>query len=208
MGPRGYPASFRRKVRDLPADGESVASIAHDLDISDQTIYGWPRQDRIDRGWSWSHRRNRVHPEDDPFRCDRPAASASPRSGDAGQRDIARSPAPPHDGRMTSPGARGPVPPSRGVVLTAEFCQATGLDEAAVADMAGDGSIDGLVDQQGRLFGLFDDVLPSAAELRAKGHVVSDAYDPELFRSHEVVDLDDEPDDQGDAGPTWSMQWP
>jgi transposase len=26
------------------------ASVAHDLDVSDQTIYNWRRQDRIDRG--------------------------------------------------------------------------------------------------------------------------------------------------------------
>jgi len=38
MGPAGYPTEFRRKVLDLPADGRSVASIAHDLDVSDQTI--------------------------------------------------------------------------------------------------------------------------------------------------------------------------
>ena len=50
MGLRGYPAEFRRKVLDLLADGKSVASVAHDLDISDQTIYSWRRQDRIDRG--------------------------------------------------------------------------------------------------------------------------------------------------------------
>jgi len=50
MGRRGYPAEFRRKVLDLLADGKSVASIAHDLEISDQTIYSWRRQDRIDRG--------------------------------------------------------------------------------------------------------------------------------------------------------------
>ncbi len=40
MGRRGYPAEFRRKVLDLLAGGKSVASMAHDLDISDQTIYG------------------------------------------------------------------------------------------------------------------------------------------------------------------------
>ena len=50
MGRRGYPAEFRRKVLDLLGDGKSVASIAHDLDVSDQTIYSWRRQDRIDRG--------------------------------------------------------------------------------------------------------------------------------------------------------------
>src|SRR3954447_6642853 len=50
MGRPGYPAEFRRKVLDLLAEGRSVASVAHDLDVSDQTIYGWRRQDRIDRG--------------------------------------------------------------------------------------------------------------------------------------------------------------
>ena len=50
MGRRGYPAEFRRKVLDLLAEGRSVASVAHDLDVSDQTIYNWRRQDRIDRG--------------------------------------------------------------------------------------------------------------------------------------------------------------
>lgn len=50
MGRPGYPAEFRRKVLDLLAEGRSVASIAHDLGISDQTIYTWRRQDRIDRG--------------------------------------------------------------------------------------------------------------------------------------------------------------
>ncbi len=47
MGRHGYPAAFRRRVLDLLAAGRSVA---HDLDISDQTIYNWRRQDRIDRG--------------------------------------------------------------------------------------------------------------------------------------------------------------
>ena len=50
MGRRGYPSEFRRRVLDLLNTGRSVASIAHDLQISDQTIYAWRRQDRIDRG--------------------------------------------------------------------------------------------------------------------------------------------------------------
>jgi transposase-like protein len=50
MGRPGYPAEFRRKVLDLLAEGRTVASIAHDLDVSEQTIYNWRRQDRIDRG--------------------------------------------------------------------------------------------------------------------------------------------------------------
>lgn len=50
MGRPGYPAEFRRKVLDLLAEGRTVASVAHDLDVSEQTIYNWRRQDRIDRG--------------------------------------------------------------------------------------------------------------------------------------------------------------
>lgn len=50
MGRPGYSAEFRRKALDLLAEGRSVASVAHDLDVSDQTIYNWRRQDRIDRG--------------------------------------------------------------------------------------------------------------------------------------------------------------
>ncbi|WP_306356276.1 MULTISPECIES: IS3 family transposase [unclassified Nocardia] len=50
MGRRGYPPEFRRKVLDLVEAGRKVADIARDLDISDQTIYTWRRQDRIDRG--------------------------------------------------------------------------------------------------------------------------------------------------------------
>lgn len=51
MGRRGYPPEFRRKVLDLLEAGRSVAQIAHNLDISEQSIYTWRRrQDRIDKG--------------------------------------------------------------------------------------------------------------------------------------------------------------
>jgi transposase len=53
MAPSGrhrYPAEFRRKVLDLLAAGNSVASVAHDPDLSDRMIYNWRRQDRIDGG--------------------------------------------------------------------------------------------------------------------------------------------------------------
>lgn len=50
MGRRGYPPEFRRKVLDLLEEGRSVAQVAHDLDISEQSIYAWRRQDRIDKG--------------------------------------------------------------------------------------------------------------------------------------------------------------
>lgn len=50
MGRRGYPAEFRRRVLDLLSSGRSVASIAHDSGVGDQTIYTWCQQDKIDRG--------------------------------------------------------------------------------------------------------------------------------------------------------------
>lgn len=50
MGRRGYPPEFRRRVLDLIDAGRRVADIAHDLDVSEQTIYTWRRQHRIDQG--------------------------------------------------------------------------------------------------------------------------------------------------------------
>lgn len=50
MARPGYPAEFRRKVLDLVEAGRSIAEVAHDLEISEQSIYTWRRQDRIDRG--------------------------------------------------------------------------------------------------------------------------------------------------------------
>jgi transposase-like protein len=50
MGRRGYPPEFRRKVLDLVTAGRSVGEVAQVLGISDQSIYTWRRQDRIDRG--------------------------------------------------------------------------------------------------------------------------------------------------------------
>jgi transposase-like protein len=50
MRTRGYPPEFRRRALDLVAAGREVAEVAADLQISEQTIYSWRRQDRIDRG--------------------------------------------------------------------------------------------------------------------------------------------------------------
>jgi len=50
VGRRGYPPEFRRKVLDLVEAGRPIAEVAQALGISDQTIYTWRRQDRIDRG--------------------------------------------------------------------------------------------------------------------------------------------------------------
>lgn len=48
--PYRYPPEFRRKVLDLIAAGRSVASIAADVGVSDQTIYTWRKQELIDTG--------------------------------------------------------------------------------------------------------------------------------------------------------------
>ena len=48
--PYRYPPEFRRRVLDLIAAGRSVASIAVDLGVSDQTIYTWRKQELIDTG--------------------------------------------------------------------------------------------------------------------------------------------------------------
>jgi putative transposase len=48
--PRGYPPEFRRKVLDLLKAGRTVAELVRDLQISDQTIDNWRRQELIDTG--------------------------------------------------------------------------------------------------------------------------------------------------------------
>jgi len=48
--PRGYPAEFRRRVLELVRAGRPVSEIALLLDVSDQTIYAWRKQDLVDRG--------------------------------------------------------------------------------------------------------------------------------------------------------------
>jgi transposase len=50
MAGRGYPAEFRRRVLDLIESGRKAADVARDLGVSEQTIYLWRRQDRVDRG--------------------------------------------------------------------------------------------------------------------------------------------------------------
>jgi len=48
--PRSYPPEFRCEVLDLLKAGRTVQQVAADLQISDQTIYNWRRQERIDAG--------------------------------------------------------------------------------------------------------------------------------------------------------------
>jgi transposase len=50
MARRGYPSEFRKRVLELVASGRKVVDVARDLGVTEQTIYNWRRQDRIDRG--------------------------------------------------------------------------------------------------------------------------------------------------------------
>lgn len=50
MGRHGYSGEFRRRVLNLLEAGRTVPDIASDLGISQQTIYSWRRQKRIDAG--------------------------------------------------------------------------------------------------------------------------------------------------------------
>lgn len=50
VGRRGSSPEFRRRVLDPVASGRPVADVARDLGISEESIYTWQRQDRIDAG--------------------------------------------------------------------------------------------------------------------------------------------------------------
>ncbi len=50
MARRGYPPEFRRRVVELVEGGRKVSEIAAEFEVSEQTIYTWRRQARIDAG--------------------------------------------------------------------------------------------------------------------------------------------------------------
>ena len=50
MARNGYPEEFRRRALDLVAAGKTVAEVARLLEVSDQSIYTWRRQEQIDSG--------------------------------------------------------------------------------------------------------------------------------------------------------------
>lgn len=52
MGRRGYPPEFRRKVLDLLDAERTVADVARDLGISQQSIYVWRRRTASTAAWS------------------------------------------------------------------------------------------------------------------------------------------------------------
>jgi transposase-like protein len=50
MARRGYPPEFRQRVVALVEGGQKVSEVAAELEVSEQTIYSWRRQARIDAG--------------------------------------------------------------------------------------------------------------------------------------------------------------
>ena len=50
MARKGYPPEFRRRVVEVVDGGRKVAEVAADLGVSEQSIYTWRRQARIDAG--------------------------------------------------------------------------------------------------------------------------------------------------------------
>ena len=50
MARRGYPPEFRRRVVNRVEGGRKVSEVAAELEVSEQTIYTWRRQARIDAG--------------------------------------------------------------------------------------------------------------------------------------------------------------
>ena len=48
--PRKYPDEFRARAVALVRSGQTVTKTAEDLGITDSCLYGWVKQDQIDRG--------------------------------------------------------------------------------------------------------------------------------------------------------------
>ncbi|HUZ80744.1 MAG TPA: transposase [Gaiellaceae bacterium] len=74
-GAEGVSVEFRRRALDLVAAGKTVAEVARLLEVSDQSIYSWRRQELIDRDELPGPELGRAGGA-----ADRPAAD--PRAGD------------------------------------------------------------------------------------------------------------------------------
>lgn len=96
-----------------------------------------------------------------------------------------------------------PLLAGRGLVRLAEFCRGTGLSPATVEALLRQGGIEGVVDQNGRAVGLFEDSLPSAEQLHHLGLPVSPGYRPDDLRGS--ADDGDHPAGPVDGGSTWRM---
>lgn len=105
-----------------------------------------------------------------------------------------------------------PAPEDRGVMLIDEFSRATGLDRQATDALVTGDKVEGLRHTDGRVFGIFDDALPSRNQLQSWGLDVRDDYDPEQHRSYTVDAGDDPGPATGENKPDgesegWTMSW-
>lgn len=104
-----------------------------------------------------------------------------------------------------------PAPENRGVMLIDEFSRATGLDRQTSDALVTGRKVEGLCHTDGRVFGVFDDALPTKEALRSLGLKVRDDYDPERHRSYVGTDDDPDPasgeDGAGGESANWTMSW-
>lgn len=109
---------------------------------------------------------------------------------------------------MDAGDAREPLLAGRGLVMIDDFCRATGLDRATADGLVRAAKAEGAFGGDGQVVGLFDDVLPTAEQLRGWGLAVRDGYDPDDLRSY-VDDSDDDFDAKvpRGSGSTWTMSW-
>ena len=107
---------------------------------------------------------------------------------------------------MEADDARKPLLVGRGLLRMDDFCRVTGLDRATADALVREVRVEGAFHPDGRVAGIFDDVLPSAEQLRDWGFTIRDDYDPVALRSYEG-DSDDEDEAPGTGGPSWAMGW-
>lgn len=113
--------------------------------------------------------------------------------------------------RMDDPTGDKPLLGGRGVLLIDDFSRAAGLDRRTADSLVAECKVEGLFHPDGRVIGVFDDVLPTKEELRSWGLSVKDDYDPERHRSYVGTDDDLDPahGDNGAGGESayWAMGW-
>lgn len=104
-----------------------------------------------------------------------------------------------------------PLLVGRGLLLIDEFARATGLDRQTTDALVTERKVEGLCHLDGRVVGMFDDVLPTKEQLRSWGLSVREDYNPETHRSYVGSDDDTDSavgeDGTGGESPRWSMGW-
>lgn len=102
---------------------------------------------------------------------------------------------------------RKPLLAGRGLLPLSDFCRSAGLEPPAVEALIRANQIEGATRLDGRVVGLFQDVLPTAEQLHDLGLIASSDYDPNDLRGFWDEGSDD-PDASVDAAETWTMSWP